>query len=453
MIRFIVALSAVLALSACKEDGPTVSNEASPGGLEYTLVHMSGHQDVTIRVAWPTDWTYREGVNETAPIVGTQLILAGGAEGYPAGVAGERFADLNSEGHLVSTTDHAMGVLIFEKIHMDETIEIANAHIRAPVFDEVWFNRIRDGISRNMAEARSHPAHRGYDAVRWAVLGNHPLRRSLSLDEPRAFENLVRDDVVHWHAETITRSPDSIVIAGEVSAEQAGAAIDALFEDLPGKSREINRHVVPDFAPRRILLHIPDSETASLAFIAPLPPTRLGHEEEDILVVSALGGDEESVLFEAVRTGLRASYSFSAGIDNFSREHRLLFMAGAVETSKLTAAEKTVSEAYTAFLEEGLPGDLDALKAPILSIIEENQSFVDTLSAAVIQSNLDGHDPREALEFDERMGSVTSETVRERLDASYPSADDFIVIAVSSDADALPGACVISHPIDAADCL
>ena len=146
MIRIVLILVSTLAFSACEEDGPTASRQTSPRGLEYTLIHMPAIKDVTIQVAWPTDWAYRTDVNQAAPYIGAQLILAGGAEGFQAGDVGERFADLNSEGNLTSTVDHILGELTFEKDHMDETIAAGNAHLRAPELGEIWFERIRDGI-------------------------------------------------------------------------------------------------------------------------------------------------------------------------------------------------------------------------------------------------------------------------------------------------------------------
>ena len=175
MTRILILFATLLALAACKEDGPTASVETTPGGIEYTLLHMPEHEDATIHIAWPTDWAYRAETNKAAPVVGTQLILAGGADGYPAGDVGERFADLNFEGNIyVAVNDHVIGELTFERDRMDETIAIANAHLRAPTLDQMWFDRLREGAAVNMAEAQTQPAHAGFDALRWAVFGAQP---------------------------------------------------------------------------------------------------------------------------------------------------------------------------------------------------------------------------------------------------------------------------------------
>ena len=453
MIRILLLVAALVTLAACWEDGPSASRETSPGGIEYTLLALPEHEDVTIHVAWPTDWAYRSGTSKAAPVIGAQVILAGGAEGHPAGEVVERFADLNSEGNIyVAASDHVIGELTFERDKMTETVEIANAHLRAPALDQSWFERIRHGIAQNMVEAQTRTAHASFDAVRWAVFGTQPLRNSMSLDDPGTFEALTRDDVAAWHAETFTRNPDAIVVAGGIDAESAGAALDALFEGLPESDRSMSREATPDFAPRRILLHRPNVEVTNLAFIAPLPPTRLGGELEDLILIHALGGDDQSVLFNAVRTGLRASYVFGAGMANYTRDHRVLFMVGEVEADKLVEVERVVDAAYARFRELGPSGSLSDRKAPLEASHSELADFLVDQARSELQSALDGHSPGRSLELNDELAAVTEDAVTARLRDDFPGPDAFIVIAASPDADALPGACVILAPREAADC-
>lgn len=453
MTRILLLLATLLTLAACKDDGPTASVETTPDGIEYTLLHMPNHEDVTIHIAWSTDWAYRAETNKAAPVVGTQLILAGGAEGFPAGEVGERFADLDSEGNIyVAASDHVIGELTFERGHLDETIAIANAHLRAPTLDQMWFDRIQEGTATNMAEAQAQPVHAGFDAACWAVLGAQPLRNALFLDDPGTFEDLTREDVVTWHSETFTRTPDAIVVAGGIGTADAGAAIDALLTGLPEAAQDVSREAAPDYTARRILLHLPDAQTSTLSFIAPLPPTRQGGELEDLILIDALGGDDQSVLFEAVRTELRASYSFGAGMANYTRDHRILFLTGQVEAAKLADAERVVREAYAAFREDGPQGSLAERKAPLEERLSKLSDSVVKQARSELQGPLDGSPPGRALGLLDELAAVSGKTLMARLRDAFPAPDSFIVIAVSPDANALPGACVITTPSEAADC-
>ena len=452
MIR-IFFLAALVTLAACWEGGPSASSETSPGGIEYTLIDLPEHEDVTIHVAWPTDWAYRSGTGKAAPVTGAQVILAGGAEGHPAGEVVERFPDLGSEGNIhVAANDHVIGELTFERDGMAETVEIANAHLRAPTLDQAWFERIRHGIAQNMAEAQARHVHAGFDAVRWAVFGTQPLRNAMSLDEPGTFEALTRDDIAAWHAETFTRNPEAVVVAGGIDADAAGGALDALFEGLPESGREVSREATADFSPRRILLHRPYAEVTNLAFIGPLPPTRLGGELEDQILIHALGGDDQSILFDAVRTELRATYGFGAGVANYTHEHRILYMTGEVEADRLAEVERVVRAAYAMFREHGPQGSLADRKAPLEASFSELANFLVDQARSELQGALDGHGPGRSLELSAELAAVTEDGVIARLRDDFPASDGFIVIAVSPDADGLPGACVIRVPREAADC-
>jgi hypothetical protein len=56
------------------------------------------------------------------------------------------------------------------------------------------------------------------------------------------------------------------------------------------------------------------------------------------------------------------------------------------------------------------------------------------------------------LNLKKELEAVTSDAVKARLNESYPKPDDFLMVAISPDATALPGACVIESPQDAVKC-
>ena len=175
--------------------------------------------------------------------------------------------------------------------------------------------------------------------------------------------------------EWILRSKRLIAIAEAAGADTSKLEIEP-FAWSPNEKRIVDAAVTPepkaDFAPRRILLHVPQAQTSTLVLMGPLPPTRDGGEFEDILLATALGGDDKSVLFDAVRTGLRASYGFGAGLDAFARNLRFLALSGEVETAKLAEAETIVRTAYADFLKSPPMGDLSARKSPFVTHGEQS---------------------------------------------------------------------------------
>lgn len=183
-----------------------------------------------------------------------------------------------------------------------------------------------------------------------------------------------------------------------------------------------------------------------------LPPTREGGDYEDILLATALGGDDRSVLFDALRTGLRASYGFAAGIDGYTRDLRVLVLSGEVETAKLAEAETIVRESYAGFLQSPRIDNLAERKAPFGEGGAQTAEDPVAGSFAALMAMLDGQDPAMALSLPALLEDVTETTVRSRASSAFPAAESLIVLAVSPDAAALPGACLITAPSQAADC-
>lgn len=453
MIKFFgILLLAVLLVAANKGSDLAVSEEISPSGLHFSLIHMQNSEDTSIIIAWPTDWAYREGVNQAVPYVGTDLLLAGGAEGYPPGQAKEKFADIKAQGFVSAAPQYVLGGLSFKKATQAEALKIANAHLRSPSFDPAWLDRVKDDWSKRVEEESAKPQTKLFLTMRWAIFGDQPLRSSLCLDQNKIWADVLREDVQKWHQEVFTHSPRTIVVAGTVTAKEAGAAIDKLLAGLPPASRKTSFKMNTNFAPRRILLHVADAATSQLVFVRPLPATRDGKDMEDSLILASLGQGGKSALFKTIRTDLRAAYDFSAGDATFTPDARFMFMMGEVETAKMAEVEKTVRKTYGDFQKTGPTGDLANWKSLFYEQLEKNRQAPDTASFAALQSVLDGKPATRGLNLREELDSVTTQSLMTRLNDSIYKSDDFLVIAVSPDVNALPGACVVETPKDAIKC-
>ena len=116
-----------------------------------------------------------------------------------------------------------------------------------------------------------------------------------------------------------------------------------------------------------------------------------------MLLATALDGKDNSVLFVAVRTGLRASYCFGAGIEAYTRDLRFLFLAAEVETGKLDQAEVVVRAAYDEFTEKAVMSEVLARKAAFEGHVEQTAKDPVSASFYVMVALLDGRDPNLAL--------------------------------------------------------
>lgn len=451
-MRQISVMMLVLILSACQSQGLKVSDEVSISGLGYSLIQMPGNSRVSIQIAWPSYWAFSKDENQAVPYIGTRLLLAGGAEKYPAGEVVERFADMNSVAYLTPSADYLLGVIHYSPEHQKETLEMANAHLRKPTLDKRWLKRIRDEFSEQMKEARTNPENKGFEALRWAIFGEQPIRSALSLDEMNIIDDVEQADIVVWSKNVIVRAGVSIVIAGDLTKQSAGDMVDTLFEGLPEGQVANDVPIDANFSRKRILLHTPDSKTSTLSFIGKLPPAREGSGFEDLLLNAALGTGSHSVLFDAVRTKTRASYVFGSSIEAFSRDQRILVLSGQVETSKLAEAEKAIREAYTKFLEVG-PGDgLQQLKERFRENIKESLKDTGAMANSAMMAKLDGKKTTDILTLQDELNAVTVQSLKQRLNVDFPVTDELIVVVSSPDETALSDACVIKTPRQAVDC-
>ena len=91
-----------------------------------------------------------------------------------------------------------------------------------------------------------------------------------------------------------------------------------------------------------------------------------------------------------MRDGLRASYSFDAGVGNYTRENRFLVMTGALDATKLAEAVDVVHSAYAGFREAGPEGQIEDLVAPYRAAFEQNQDYVVDQGGMELETTLDG---------------------------------------------------------------
>ena len=448
----IVACLLLLTLSACQSKENSLTEEISAGGLPYTLAQMPGNSRVSIYIAWPTNWYFDAANNPAVPLIGTRLLLAGGATDYPAGQVVERFADMDSEGDLWASADHVFGVLHYSPEHQEETLTIANAHLRNPLFEQKWLERISGEFAEQTKESRSRVEVQGYEASRWAMFGEQPIRAGLSVRDDNAIKAVTQAEVASWAKSAFKRKGVFISIAGDLNATDAGRAIDAVFDGLPDGTDTVAGIAQVDMSPKKILLHAPRSAASTLTFFGKLPPSSEGSELNDLLLVDALSGGFDDGLFGAVRTELRASYGYRAGIEEYTADHRLLIMSGQIETSKIAEAEQTIRKVYADFREN--PAFKELAKTKKKYEIDLAEGLKDTGSTAyhAMISKIRGMDPARALNLQDELDAVTIQTLEQRLKDAFPKADEFVVVLSTDDENALPDACVITAAKSALDC-
>ena len=427
----------------------------SPEGNAFTLIMIPGQSDVFIKMAWPSDWAYRQGINPAVPFVGRRLIIAGGAEGWKPGEVNEKFNDLKANADLGAYADDVFGGLFVRKDNLIEAAAIVNAHLRAPLFDQRVLRRISDEMNGQQKSMSQEPWTPVRETEQWAILGDTSLRRDRSLLTATDIDGITIADIRRWHHDIFINNTAKIVLAGDLSVEAAGQAVDTLLHGLPEGTKTANAPSKVDFTPRMILIHRPDQQATRLELLGQLPPTRDGNavdEMSDYILTSALGGGPDSMFYRAIRSELKAAYSFSASVFYYSQNLRVLSLNGEVDPTQLEKVKDTLLHVYGTFREQGPDGDLNARQQPFSAGISKSLEQPSTITNQVLSLLLDDKNPEIALHYDKELKTITPESLKSRLATAFPSKDAFIIIASSPDANALPGACVIKEPSEAVNC-
>ncbi len=118
MIRYFLIFATILLLS-CQEGGPNAdpSDKLSPAefnvlpeenrsvilattpqghAFHFMPIYEPGVTDITITIAWPSNWAHEASLNPAVPYIGTETLLSGGTEAISPKELNEFLSDRNS---------------------------------------------------------------------------------------------------------------------------------------------------------------------------------------------------------------------------------------------------------------------------------------------------------------------------------------------------------------------
>ena len=450
------AITALLSLAACEEDTRErkVTTHTSPGGFTFNLLEIrdEGDTDVSLQIAWPTDWTYDATRNQAVPHVATEVLLAGGTQTRSPQQILEFFEDSNAEGYISSLPDYVVGELFFTDQNRAEVIAVAAELLSAPTISPDWMDRTKTSLQGRHKEINATAANRMWSAGRHAVFGDTPLVQYLGLGTSTDIANVNIPAIEAWHADTFTQTEAAIAIVGAISAEEAGGYVDTLLSGLPKGTPKQSNTTLGDYSPRTILLHDPSATKTSLGFLTNLPHVSDGQGYADMLLTEYLGQSGDGPMFNKVRTDLRATYRVEVGVTNYNNANRLMYVAAEVDDARLAEIRDAIVETYEAFRTTGKITDYEDHRQGIADYMAEEMEYFDVAAFAILLRGLRGQDQAIVPTMAEHVLSYEQGALKERLLSHYAAGADLVVLAVSPNADALPGACVITDVTEAADC-
>ena len=274
-------------------------------------------------------------------------------------------------------------------------------------------------------------------------------------------DDVTADDVKAWHAQTFTTDSITITAAGPLDLDPAvvGEAIDQLLDGLPsGEQRDNatpdNKSALAKANGKTILLHKPDAEKTLISIGGLMPPARGPSHAHDLFAEFVLGSGQQSRLFDAIRTKLRASYGVDADIGGYDRTSRMMYLDGEIEGRQVDEAYATFRNVYEKLRIDGITRDefertQDILVAYYQEVLKEPESMASMLMGFLVDD-----DPmsKQIAEMPELIGALTLDDVNTAISGRLPSFDDMVRVVTAPNDDAVEADCVITSVADVDHC-
>ncbi|MDD9910539.1 MAG: pitrilysin family protein [Ahrensia sp.] len=431
------------------------TKQTTPNGHVYWHHPIADSKRTAVAISWPSGLSQLPQGQEMAARVGLSMMLNAGTENRSPEEVVEEFNDLDAGSQLFIQPGEFRGFIVTPTDAADEAAQIANDVLTQPNLDERWFKRERNKLLQEGRGREKHIWGIAWTLLRRATFKDHPFERFWSLRPTENIENINLDTIKAWHASALSTNDITITVAGSSDFAAIGRAIDTALAGLPGGEapREIafDGPIIPSAT---ILFHMPDAEKSALVVFGQVPPSKAGQDFAINLGVGVLGYGEQSRLFKAIRTELRAAYRFGTGLDTFTRHHRTLRLNGEVDTKLLRQALDTVEASY----EEFRKGGIGFLEFPFAKNfyrgrLEESFKKPENLAYLMMESRLDGEPDDHIDTMLTRLDDTSRSDVNAFIAENFPPFDDMLKVIVSPDVNAIEGACVITKIEQVSGCL
>lgn len=443
----------LLFLTGCQSIPEVRQSLTSGAGHQVLYRHMAKAKGVAVIVEWPSDWAMKTDANPAAAHLGSQVMVVGGTASSSAAEVAERFSELGVEGYVVPRLHTVRGVVNASQKDLADAAKLANQVLLEPTFDPRWVKRVANDRQARQEEAFARSGAKAWQALAYMTIEDDRARQFYLMDDASLFSSVNQEQMQQWHRQTFSSAGPVIAVAGKLSAQEALTAVDHLLQGLPSVEASKGEPLSTNFSKREVLLHLPSAEKSTLTFAGELPDLQ-GTGSADILASMILGQGPQSRLNKAIRDELRASYGFSASVTAYDRTSRFVYLAGEIDSTKLSQAREAAAKAYDDFVREG-PSEAEfrAARTNFLNHIKQASGQSARLAAAELLDYAEmGWELDDKNRTKEELEAMTRDSFTTYLKDNWPTADRFITLVVSAEQDVLPGACIISEPAQAQAC-
>jgi zinc protease len=319
--------------SAAAQHGVDVERIVSPGGAEAWLFSDTTVPIVVVRAFWRGGSAMEP--EALAGVTGVMAdMLTEGAGEYDANAFKERLEELNMSLSFYAGWDGVGMTLTTLSENLDGAVAMARLALNEPRFDAAPLERIKRQLLVGIRQRETNPGYLANVALDQALYPDHPYARRTSRESVAAIR---RTDLIDRRDALFNRATLQITVVGDIDAERAGVAIDAIFSPLPQGARHPEPADVTPAAPTPLIVRELPQPQSLIVFAAP------GIQDEDpdwvpLAVANYIlgGGGFSSRLMDEVRERRGLVYGVRTGP---SVSEHLALIRGSAQTENVNVAE------------------------------------------------------------------------------------------------------------------
>lgn len=347
--------------------------------------------------------------SDFVPVVSINFAFDGGIETDPAGKEGRanlvttlldegagdirsqefqrRLADLSISMRFSAGIEEITGTLYTTKEHLDEALDLLALALTEPRFDPEPVERMRDSVAGAIRSNTGDPGWIGRRAFLERVLGDHPFARP-SRGTMESLMALEVDDLRQFIEERFTRDALTVAVAGDITADELGPALDRAFGDLPASGEPAE---VPDWEPPEPFSTVVEWQgPQSILMLAQAGISRDHPDYYAALVMNHIlgGGGFGSRLTEEVRERRGLTYGIGSGFYNTDVAN-LLMVNSSLAHGNVVPALDLIRQEWATMREDGVTqSELDDAKRYITGSFPLQLTSTRDLSSMLLSMQL-----------------------------------------------------------------
>ncbi|MEP9350229.1 pitrilysin family protein [Xanthobacter sp. KR7-225] len=233
-IMMVTMALSLLSAPAAQSQSSRITEVTSPGGIKAWLVHDTTLPLIAVEFAF-LGGAAQDGAKTPGVANLMAALLDEGAGELDAQAFQSALADAAVELRFDAGRDETRGSLRTLSENKDKAFDLLRLAVTAPRFDEEAINRVREGQMAVLRRRSTDPNSIANE--RWFALAfpDHPYGRPVD-GTLASLPGLTRADLKAFAARTLARSNLRVAVVGDITAEELGRRLDAVFGALPAKA-------------------------------------------------------------------------------------------------------------------------------------------------------------------------------------------------------------------------